>query len=66
MASGHVYRANKPNTWLLRPTPQVKILLANPEPSTHGPSQTWRDVRLESGLRTKADCGVSEIAHARV
>jgi len=38
MASGHVNRANRPNTWLLRPTPQVKILLANPEPSTHGPS----------------------------
>ena len=37
MASGHEYRAKRPNTWLLRPTPQVKILLANPEPSTHGP-----------------------------
>ena len=37
MASGHGYRANRPNTWLLRPTLQVKILLANPEPSTHGP-----------------------------
>ena len=33
MASGHVYRARRPNTWPLRPTPQVKILLANPEPS---------------------------------
>jgi hypothetical protein len=38
MASGHVNRANRPNTWLHRPTLQVKILLANPEPSTHGPS----------------------------
>jgi hypothetical protein len=38
MASGHEYRTRRPNTWLLRPTPQVKILLANPEPSTHGPS----------------------------
>ena len=37
MASGHEYRTRRPNTWLLRPTPQVKILLANPEPSTHGP-----------------------------
>lgn len=36
MASGHEYRTRRPNTWLLRPTPQVKILLANPEPSTHG------------------------------
>jgi len=39
MASGHEYRTRRPNTWLLRPTPQVKILLANPEPSTHGPSR---------------------------
>jgi hypothetical protein len=39
MASGQEYRANRPNTWLLRPTLQVKILLANPEPPTHGPSR---------------------------
>lgn len=32
MASGHVNRANRPNTWPLRPMLQVKILLANPEP----------------------------------
>jgi hypothetical protein len=25
MASGHVYRANRPNTWPLRPTPQSPI-----------------------------------------
>jgi hypothetical protein len=37
MASGRVYRARRPNTWLLRLTLQVKILLANSEPSTHGP-----------------------------
>ncbi|WP_247301729.1 hypothetical protein, partial [Bradyrhizobium sp. 179] len=37
----HEYRAKRPNTWLLRPTPQVKILLANPEPSTHGPYLTF-------------------------
>lgn len=37
MASGHEYRTNRPNTWLLRPRCKVKILLANPEPSTHGP-----------------------------
>jgi hypothetical protein len=34
MASGHVYRTNRPNTWLLRPILNVKILLANPAPST--------------------------------
>src|SRR6516164_809270 len=37
MASGHGYRANRPNTWLLRPTLQVKILLANPEPMVWTP-----------------------------
>lgn len=37
MASGHAYRTNRPNTWLLRPSCKVKILLANQEPSTHGP-----------------------------
>ena len=37
---GHVNRANRPNTWLHRPTLQNgKKVLANPEPSTHG---TWR------------------------
>jgi hypothetical protein len=41
MASGHGYRANRPNTWLLRPILHVKILLANPEPSTHDPKQSW-------------------------
>jgi hypothetical protein len=28
MASGHEYRSRRPNTWLLRPTLQVKVLLA--------------------------------------
>jgi hypothetical protein len=38
MASGHEYRTRRPNTWLLRPTPLVKSLLANPGLSTHVPS----------------------------
>jgi hypothetical protein len=33
----------------------VKKVLANPEPSTHGTSRTLRDVRPESGMRTKTD-----------
>src|SRR5260370_31712022 len=42
MASGHANRANRPNTWLHRPTPaNVKILLANSEPSTHGTEGTF-------------------------
>jgi hypothetical protein len=36
MASGHVNRINRPNTWLHRSMLQtVKKALANPEPSTH-------------------------------
>ena len=43
MASGHVNRTKRPNTWLHRPTLQnVKKALANPEPSTHGTFQTSR------------------------
>ena len=37
MASGHVNRIKRPNTWPHRPMLQnVKKALANPEPSTHG------------------------------
>ena len=58
MASGHVNRIYRPNTWLHRPILQnVKKALANSEPSTHGTSRTWRDVRLESVMRCKADIG---------
>ena len=41
MASGHVNRVNRPNTWLHRPMLQnVKKVLANPEPSTHDRCET--------------------------
>jgi hypothetical protein len=42
MASGRVNRTNRPNTWLHRPVCDVKILLANSEPSTHGTSRSLR------------------------
>jgi hypothetical protein len=43
MASGHVNRIKRPNTWLHRPMLQnVKKALANPEPSTHGTFRTRR------------------------
>src|SRR5258705_13240178 len=46
MASGHVNRINRPNTWLHRPMLQnVKKALANTEPSTHGTKRTNGDVR---------------------
>ena len=42
MASGHVNRIQRPNTWLHRPILQnVKKPLANPEPSTHDPTATF-------------------------
>jgi hypothetical protein len=42
MASGHVNRIKRPNTWLHRPMLQnVKKALANSEPSTHGTERTW-------------------------
>jgi hypothetical protein len=45
MASGHVNRIKRPNTWLHRPMLQnVKKALANPEPSTHGTFGTSGDV----------------------
>ena len=38
MASGHMNRVKRPDTWLHRPMLQnVKKALANPEPSTHDP-----------------------------
>jgi hypothetical protein len=56
MASGHVSRIKRPNTWLHRPMLQnVKKVLANPEPSTHGTFRTWRDVQLESAICIKTD-----------
>jgi len=54
MASGHVNRTERPNTWLHRPMLQnVKKALANTEPSTHGTTRTWRDVRVTSAMRSK-------------
>ena len=45
MASGHVNRIYRPNTWLHRPMLQnVKKALANSEPSTHGTKLPIRDV----------------------
>jgi hypothetical protein len=50
MASGHVNRVNRPNTWLHRPMLQnVKKALANPEPSTHGTFRTcWDSLRMSA------------------
>ena len=52
MASGHVNRIKRPNTWLHRPMLQnVKKALANPEPSTHGTFETCRRTATMSVYR---------------
>ena len=51
MASGHVRRTNRSNTWPHRPALQnVQITLANGEPSTHGrkPNDGFADQDVES------------------
>jgi len=50
MASGHVIRANRPNTWLHRPALHVKKTLASREPSTHGTSEKYECAQLMSEL----------------
>ena len=50
MASGHVNRTYRPNTWLHRPMLQnVKKALANSEPSTHLTFETCRPALTMSG-----------------
>jgi hypothetical protein len=56
VASGHVNRIKRPNTWLHRPMLQnVKKPLANPEPSTHGTNRNSSDVRNAVANGRKAD-----------
>jgi hypothetical protein len=59
MASGHVNRFKRPNTWLHRPMLQnVKKALANPEPSTHGTKRQLAWCKPLSGVEGKADLPV--------
>src|SRR6266566_2767901 len=67
MASGHANRANRPNTWLHRPTPaNVKILLANSEPSTHGTKRSRIVGPSWSALRGKADVAPDQRTSSKV
>jgi hypothetical protein len=51
MASGHMNRVKRPDTWLHRPMLQnVKKVLANPEPSTHDAEGDLGKNRLLSPL----------------
>jgi hypothetical protein len=58
MASGHVNRANRPNTWPQPTSRTVKKTLANGEPSTHGTMRTSTSqchevcLPIQSGHRT--------------
>ena len=55
MASGHLNRVKRPDTWLHRPMLRnVKKVLANPEPSTHDPH-----AELAVGFRTAHECGIT-------
>ena len=54
MASGHVNRANRPNTWPQPTSCTVKKTLANREPSTHGTSATWQATKAKAALNLKA------------
>ncbi|MDX6460489.1 MAG: hypothetical protein QOE55_4186 [Acidobacteriaceae bacterium] len=61
MASGHVSRIERPNTWLHRPMLQnVKKALANSEPSTHGTFETCRPAPKMSVHR-----GIPEVTGGR-
>jgi len=66
MASGHVNRIKRPNTWLHRPMLQnVKKALANPEPSTHGTKRTNPAGLTMSVVRGKSEV-VFRCGHFRV
>ena len=52
MASGHMNRVKRPDTWLHRPMLQnVKKVLANPEPSTHDPIPTSALISMRPAVR---------------
>jgi hypothetical protein len=57
MASGHVNRANRPNTWPQPTSCTVKKTLASREPSTHGTSETNGFSRFESAIGVRPDVG---------
>jgi hypothetical protein len=61
MASGHMNRVKRPDTWLHRPMLQnVKKVLANPEPSTHDPERTCD--RISSDKKAPDDAGAFELS----
>ena len=61
MASGHVYRANRPNTWLLRPT-----LQSEDSPCQHGAVHTWPIATYCTAALPRSQTGYSENRQAAV
>jgi hypothetical protein len=65
MASGHVNRAKRPNTWQHRPKPAyVNKALANSEPSTHGTKRKSAGALpcpLLGEERTSFDCSLQVV-----
>src|SRR5262249_51073273 len=62
MASGHVSRANRPNTWLHRPALHVKKTLAN-----RGAVHTWHNAEERAcsiHVRFSAESGHREVGAA--
>jgi hypothetical protein len=57
MASGHVNRVNRPNTWPQPPSCSVNKTLANGEPSTHGTKETYGLGEIGSVSGLKPDVG---------
>jgi hypothetical protein len=55
MASGHENRVSRPNTWLHRPSCNVKKTLANGAPSTHGTFRKCHFQQPRAARGSKAD-----------
>ena len=56
MASGHEYRANRPNTWLLRP-----MLQSEDSPCQPGAVHTWPKADMPERLVMSAFAGRADI-----
>ena len=55
MASGHVYRANRPNTWLLRPMLQSEDSSCQP-----GAVHTWPISEVAARLMRSVQMGIAD------
>src|ERR1700674_5483258 len=66
MASGHMNRVKRPDTWLHRPMLRnVKKVLANPEPSTHlGQSSRFRSSDVAIRKRSYGAFDLHQSIHA--